>query len=140
MGLLSALRLIGGIHRAARRRRLVVLGETALLGSHLALIRIARGEGIIIVNGGAGVGSFAFAAGSRTKRIQLGSKLCLRLNEGAAVIAHGLVPGIRVLREQGEARRDEDHQKEDKRKDGIVDEEYNAHGAGDNGLQSSVAW
>lgn len=64
---------------------------------------------------------------SGAKGVQFGGDLCLRLDEGAAVIAHWLVSNIRVLRENGKARSDEDHNDEDESEDSVEEEMNHTH-------------
>jgi hypothetical protein len=97
------------IGRSPCRRRLVVLREPTFLESHLPLLkRVVRDHVVVIVN--ARVRPLALATSSSTKRVELSGKLRLRLDKRSTVVAHWLVTCIRVLREQSESRRDEDHE------------------------------
>lgn len=50
---------------------------------------------------------FRLAAGSGAQSVEFGVELRLRLDEGAAVVAHGLIAGIRVLGADGDDGGDE---------------------------------
>lgn len=123
-------------HWASRWRCLVVLREATLLGSELSLF--LRGEVVVIVDAaprlGVGVSALALATCSCAQCIQFSGKRRLRLDERSAVITHGLVASIGVLGEQGESRRDQEHDEENEREDGVEDEEDNTHDSGDNTL------
>jgi hypothetical protein len=110
---------------------LVVLCEASLLGRQLTLLkRVGRERVVVVIEARARVRALAFATGSCAKSIKLSGELGLRLDERAAVIAHGLVSGIGVLREQGETGRNKDHEKENQGKDGVVYEEDDTHDSG----------
>ena len=78
------------------------------------------------------VASLVTASGS-SQSIELGSgiELSLRLHERRTVISHELVTGIRVLAEENDASRDDDHQKEDEREGGIENKENNTDNTAD---------
>ena len=59
-------------------------------------------------------------------------------DEGAAVVAHGLVAGVGVFADDGDDGGDEDHEEEDEGENGVVGEEDDAHGAGDEALGLGV--
>jgi len=66
--------------------------------------------------------------------------LCLRLDEGASIVAHGLVSGIRVFGEESESRRDKNHQEKDESERGVVNKEDDTHDtAYDTGLIEHIA-
>jgi hypothetical protein len=104
----------------------------ALLVGHLALLlgRVRRKSVVIVINTGTRVSTFALSTSGSTKRVKFSSELGLRLDERSAVVTHWLVTSVGVLREQGEARRDQDHEKEDKGENSVVDEKYDAHDTG----------
>ena len=74
------------------------------------------------------------AAGGGAEGVELGVQVVLRLDEGAAVVAHGLVAGVGVFGEDGDDGGDEDEQEEDEGEGGVVDEEDDAHDAADEAL------
>ena len=63
----------------------------------------------------------------------------LGLDEGAPVVAHGLVARVGVFADDGVDAGEEDHEEEHEGKGGVVDEEDDAHDAGDDALGQSVS-
>lgn len=102
---------------------------TLLLGREVVLVVDAR-SGLSV-----GMSALALAACGSAQSVKLGGKLSLRLDEGSAVIAHRLVTRVGVLGEEGEARRDEEHEQEHQREGGIEYEEDDSHDTSDDGLQ-----
>ena len=74
----------------------------------------------------------------RTQGVELSGELGLRLDEGATVVAHGLVAGVGVLGDDSVGGRDENEDQEDKGKDHVDDEECHAHDTSDETLQKSA--
>jgi len=80
-----------------------MLTKPTLFHRELALLVV-----IVIIDATTRVWVSALALTSRgcTKCVKLSRQLGLRLDEGAAVVAHWLVPGVGVLGEKGESRGD----------------------------------
>jgi len=77
------------------------------------------------------VSSTAISTSRCTKCVEF-SGLCKiggRLDKGAAVVAHGLIPGLWVLGSQSSNRRPKAHGKDDKGKDDVDNEEEDTHDA-----------
>ena len=95
---------------------------------------VAAGEGPVVVLKRAGLvrgGRLHISPGGGPQRVQLRGELALRLDEGAAVVPHRLIPGVGVLRHDRVDGRDEHEDQEEQREDGVVDEEDDAHDARD---------
>lgn len=71
-----------------------------------------------------------FATRRRAERVELGAQVRLGLDEAAAVVPHRLVAGVGVLRRHGDDGRHQHNDEQDGGKDGIVDEENDAHDTG----------
>lgn len=98
-----------------------------------ALLPPAGGWGLVVaslqgfVQRGHGV-----AASGGPKGMQLGRhQLAVRSDERFAVILHGLVPGVRVLRQDGVDGVDQDQDEEDEDERRVEDEEHDSHHPGD---------
>lgn len=77
----------------------------------------------------------ALASGGGTKSIELGVELRLRLDEAATVVAHGLVAGIWVLREEGDTCCHQDNDEQDKRECSVDNEKHDTHDTSNNTLE-----
>ena len=78
----------------------------------------------------AAVGVALVAAGGGTQGVEFGgAKVGLGFDEGASVVAHGLVARVGVLGDQGPDRGPDDHEQDDGGKDDVDDEEEDAHDA-----------
>lgn len=78
-----------------------------------------------------------FATSGGSKSVKLVVESGLRADEGAAIIAYGLVARIWVLGYDGVHGRNENEDEEDDSKGSVVDEEDNAHNPIDNGLEEN---
>ena len=84
-----------------------MFGEASFLLCQLPLL-VFRSNVIVVINAGPRLGvrvsSLALATSSSSQRIQFCGQLRLRLDEGAAIIAHRLVAGVGILGEESKSR------------------------------------
>lgn len=83
--------------------------------------------------------TLAFAASGGTQGVKLSVELSLGLDEGTAVITHGLISGVGVLGEDGESRSDKNGDQKDKGENGVEDEEEDTHDSVDQTRQGEDA-
>lgn len=88
-------------------------------------------EGIVVVEIAAVVALLGHvAACGDAEGIEFGVEVGLRFDEGTTVVSHGLVAGIGVLGEDGEAGSEEDQEQKDEGEDSVHNEEDDTHDTG----------
>jgi len=99
----------------------------------VALGHGGRGDGVAVVVEVAGFHAHV-AAGGDSESVELGVKVRLGFDEGAAVVAHRLVACVWILGENGNHCCDEDVQEEDSGENDVDEEVRYAHDSGNNAL------
>ena len=149
-------RPIGRYERRTRIDRRLLIAVLVLLVQAAPRTRRARGQRHAGGIGGGGVAAFReggrghgvlvavevaqlvaearVAARRGAEGVELGGELGLGFYKRAAVVAHGLVARVRVLADDGVDAGEEDHEEQDEGAGCVVDEEDDAHDAGDEAL------
>lgn len=94
---------------------------------------------LVVFDTGTLPSTLAFTTSGGTQCVELSVELSLGLDKGTTVIAHGLVSGVRVLGEDGECRSDKERDEENKREDGVEEEEEDSHNTVDQTRQAEDA-